>query len=151
MKTCTSCKVTKKKSEFHKKGKWLRNPCKECRKTEAADYYVERGRELRIKRLPLTRKYMRRQRSNRRKWFYELIKDQKCVDCGFADIRALDFDHVRGKKRRMVSAMLCQGYSKESVLTEIAKCEVRCKNCHAIRTAEQQNQYKHRRLNGSNR
>lgn len=61
---------------------------------------------------------------------------QGCVDCGFSDIRALDFDHVRGDKVDSVSAMIRQGRANPAVIEEIAKCEVRCKNCHAIATVE---------------
>ena len=61
---------------------------------------------------------------------------QGCVDCGFSDIRALDFDHVRGQKVDSVSAMIRQGRGNSVVVDEIAKCEVRCKNCHAIATVE---------------
>lgn len=58
-----------------------------------------------------------------------------CVDCGY-NLRheALQFDHVRGPKRFELS----KGYfhSFEDILAEIAKCEVVCANCHAIRTAD---------------
>jgi hypothetical protein len=44
------------------------------------------------------------------------------------DIDVLQFDHVRGLKRREVSTMLV--FSLASIDAEIAKCEVRCANCH---------------------
>jgi hypothetical protein len=59
-----------------------------------------------------------------------------CIDCGFDDVRALEFDHVRGKKLANVSKLVRHGYSLKLVQAEIAKCEVRCKNCHAIATAD---------------
>ena len=59
-----------------------------------------------------------------------------CVDCGYSDIRALDFDHVRGVKLADVSSMIRRGNGIAMVRAEIAKCEVRCRNCHAIATME---------------
>ena len=59
-----------------------------------------------------------------------------CVDCGYRDIRALDFDHVRGEKVVDVGAMIRRGRSASAVRAEIAKCEVRCRNCHAIATLD---------------
>ncbi len=52
-----------------------------------------------------------------------------CADCGELDLDVLDYDHVRGEKVNTVSALFSSG-SIESVRAEIAKCEVRCANCH---------------------
>ncbi len=64
------------------------------------------------------------------------LNEHPCVDCGETDVRCLEFDHVRGKKSRNISAMLGRGISWEKVLVEIAKCDVRCANCHRRITAE---------------
>jgi transposase len=56
-----------------------------------------------------------------------------CVDCGYdANPLALDFDHVRGEKKILVSF----AKSKAQADAEIEKCEVRCSNCHRIKTWE---------------
>lgn len=53
------------------------------------------------------------------------------MDCGYnAHHSALQFDHVRGKKSRNV----CDARSIKQAIIEIAKCEVVCANCHAVRT-----------------
>lgn len=59
-----------------------------------------------------------------------------CVDCGMKDVRTLDFDHVRGVKIMNISQMLHRGVKMSTVFAEIAKCEVRCANCHRIKTSE---------------
>lgn len=57
-----------------------------------------------------------------------------CVDCGYnANPVALQFDHVRGKKKFVIAASYLQRKWPD-VLAEIAKCEVRCANCHAVVT-----------------
>ena len=56
-----------------------------------------------------------------------------CIDCGFrSHPAALDFDHVTGEKLILVS--FCK--SRAQADAEIAKCEVRCANCHRIKTWE---------------
>jgi len=57
-----------------------------------------------------------------------------CVDCGITDIRVLEFDHVRGEKIDTITSMVRRGLSVDVLVAEIAKCEVRCANCHALAT-----------------
>jgi hypothetical protein len=63
------------------------------------------------------------------------LQTHPCVDCGETDVVVLEFDHVRGCKERTISSMLVQGYSFAKILEEIAKCDVRCANCHRRKTA----------------
>ncbi|MEO7019954.1 MAG: hypothetical protein ABI234_07370, partial [Ktedonobacteraceae bacterium] len=59
-----------------------------------------------------------------------------CVDCNCLDIRVLEFDHVHGKKAKSISELLKNSASWPRIQSEIAKCEVRCANCHRIQTME---------------
>lgn len=62
--------------------------------------------------------------------------ERGCADCGYrAAATALEFDHLPGFKKRGSVSSLYPGHAS-SVATEIAKCEVVCANCHAIRTQE---------------
>lgn len=59
--------------------------------------------------------------------------ERGCVDCGYnAHAVALDFDHVRGEKRRTVSRSF--SCSKATRDAEIAKTVVRCARCHRLKT-----------------
>lgn len=58
-----------------------------------------------------------------------------CIDCGEVDPIVLHFDHVRGKKLGNVTTMAHAQRPLEVLRAEIAKCEVRCANCHTRRTA----------------
>jgi isopentenyl phosphate kinase len=54
-----------------------------------------------------------------------------CVDCGYkGHPSALEFDHVTGKKSKSVMAF----QSIKRAMEEVAKCVVRCANCHRIKT-----------------
>ena len=59
------------------------------------------------------------------------------MDCGATDIRVLDFDHRPGSgKRKNVMRMVKEGFGLEAIRAEIDKCDVRCRNCHAVATLE---------------
>lgn len=76
-----------------------------------------------------------------RRYIVNYLLEHPCVDCGETDPIVLDFDHVRGKKRFNVSAMISLYYDLAYIKAEIAKCEVRCANCHRIKTAREQSWY----------
>ena len=67
---------------------------------------------------------------------YAYLSSHPCVDCGETDIRVLEFDHVRGDKTLTIARLLDYATSWATIEAEIAKCEVRCANCHRIRTNE---------------
>lgn len=74
---------------------------------------------------------------------YKLAKG--CIDCGYGDNPvALDFDHREPELKTLnVSAMLT--YSWVKIMAELDKCDVRCANCHRVRThLLRQSQYRRR-------
>lgn len=72
-------------------------------------------------------------RARRRERMKEL-KDKPCTDCGIAyPYYVMQFDHIGTDKVAGV-ARLAQLKSWQTVLDEIAKCELVCANCHAERT-----------------
>ncbi len=72
----------------------------------------------------------------RRKSHADIIiahKNRPCADClGWFDPVQMDFDHVTGTKKGNLSQMSAQ--SVKAIMSEIAKCEVVCANCHRLRT-----------------
>jgi hypothetical protein len=61
------------------------------------------------------------------------LREHPCVDCGEGDPVVLEFDHLRDKKFGVAQGFRDREW--QSVLDEIAKCEVVCANCHRRRTA----------------
>ena len=77
----------------------------------------------------------RRTRNEKRmRQLVEFFGANPCVDCGEADPLVLEFDHI-GDKRFSISAGF-SGRNWQSILDEMAKCDVVCANCHRRRTAE---------------
>ena len=73
---------------------------------------------------------------------YDYLLQHPCVDCGQTDIRVLEFDHVRGKSASITN-LLKNTAPWERIEAEIAKCEVRCVNCHRIKTSERGKWWRH--------
>ena len=126
MKRCLWCRIEKNEEDFSwenkNKGRRARR-CKECQRKYSLDHY---GRNKRI--------YSERadkQRSRGRQFVNEYLLTHPCVDCSEADIRVLDFDH-RGNKSFVIVDYLGTGI--ETLQKEIAKCDVRCGNCHRKKT-----------------
>jgi hypothetical protein len=134
MKTCTRCGKTKPLDQFppRLRGKpRLQSWCRACFAANNARYYAEHRDVQKARLLGNT---ARRRNENRRK-AAEYLLAHPCVDCGETDLVVLDFDHI-GAKTSAVSAMITNGASWERIAAEIKRCEVRCANCHRIRTAE---------------
>ena len=62
----------------------------------------------------------------------EILRLRGCVDCSDDDPVVLDFDHLRDKRASVVK--MAPGCSLAALEEEIAKCDIRCGNCHRIRT-----------------
>jgi ribosomal protein L44E len=78
---------------------------------------------------------IRKHTQKRRAMLNRIKLERGCADCGYnAHAIALDFDHHTGEKVKGVSALYV--HSLETLMAEIAKCDVVCANCHRIRTAQ---------------
>lgn len=87
--------------------------------------------------------FKKARKERNRKIVSEYLDTHPCVDCGETDQVVLDFDHVRGDKVNNISNMvLSEVAAVESLIAEIAKCEVRCANDHRRVTARRRAQLK---------
>lgn len=108
------------------------NWCKSCLAEANSTHYQNN------KQLYLDRAISRNARVNaeNKQRLYAYLLEHPCVDCGQADIRCLEFDHVQGNKSANIACLLGIGVIWSTIETEIGKCEVRCANCHRIKTNE---------------
>lgn len=95
---------------------------------------------------PDTRKVLKyeqqkKRRDKIRQWIFNLILKSQCLDCSEKNPLVLDFDH-RGDKEFNISEKMQGDCSLERIKKEIEKCDIRCANCHRIRTATQLNNWK---------
>lgn len=139
---CRKCKVEKNREEFY-----FRNKSKEIRhhlcKTCQNKYQRKLYRHSKKRRLQIS-KINKGYRERNRQFILSYLEDHPCIDCGSSDVRALDFDHIRGEKRISVCLTVSRAWSIDNIKVEIAKCEVRCANCHRIR------HYEERKLDSEN-
>ncbi len=129
MKRCTRCGGEKPRSDFNRSARNVDGLHAYCRECQKAHYRGNRSRHVRnVRRTRLARQIKIRT-------YLAGVLVSGCVDCGIHDIRVLEFDHVRGTKLGAVSSLYRAGKSFQTIKDEVAKCEVRCRNCHAIATA----------------
>jgi hypothetical protein len=141
-KKCTICKESKLLCEFNKNKTTkdgFNNLCRECSKSISKKYYQE-NRERHKKIISLRNKKLIKE--NRQKLF-DFYKNNKCIDCGNSNPIVLELDHKDDvRKTSTISNMIHSGISWKKIEEEISKCEVRCANCHRIRTSIQFGWYK---------
>lgn len=146
MKVCTNCRVEKSETEFFfkvKKTGKLHSNCKACYSIKRANYikahyekYGDAYRKRAIERRARIKKILQEKAAN-------YLSDKSCEDCGFSDIRTLDFDHIDPNLKKFgIARAINSGYSWKQILDEINKCRILCANCHRIRTANQYNWYR---------
>ena len=127
-KRCSRCGIAKPLSAFHRRGDGQQSWCKSCQREWDAAYHQRRR--------PIRKRQKRERRRSLVAWMQDLKSSRPCADCGgFFHPAAMTFDHLPGTtKRGEVSNLLYSGY-RQVLLDEIAKCELVCANCHAVRTA----------------
>lgn len=136
---CARCGVAKSLEEFHiryrETGERL-TCCRTCMAEYKHAWYLRNSEHQKGKVRENIDRTTREHQA--RAWTY--LGDHPCVDCGEADPVVLHFDHLANKTHN-VSYMLGQGFAWPVIEREIAKCEVRCGNCHRRKTARQQGFY----------
>jgi hypothetical protein len=144
---CSKCGLAKDVEEFsfRNTSKGTRHSyCLDCGRVFAKNHYAKNVvyyvKKARVRRNECIKEVNEK--------LFNYLETHPCVDCGESDPVVLEFDHVRGEKSYNVSMMGWVGLSWDSLLREIAKCEVRCANCHRRRTAERKGSYRHKRHKG---
>lgn len=127
MKRCPKCGLDLPATSFYRHGRYLGNYCKPC--------------SLVVRRLWLAKhpekasRYKQSERERLRSKIFEVL-GAICKACGFADIRALQVDHIEGggneEKRKLGRA---NGYLRH-ILKNPQKYQILCANCNTIKARE---------------
>jgi hypothetical protein len=111
--------------------------CKNCHAIRTYNrkynFQIEIKQELLNSSLQATRARQRRRKSRN---YVKSIKGDFnwCTDCRkLLPYYALDYDHVRGQKKFNI-AKGCSEQTVSAIIEELKKCELVCRNCHAMRT-----------------
>lgn len=119
---CHRCKVEQPLDQFYieaearatiRKGKKHKMPCRKCQQ-----------------------RYQAERRAPRQAIADKIKMDAGCMDCGLKPeyAQVLEFDHRPDEEKLFhISDRMTTG-TVESLLEEIAKCDIVCANCHRIRT-----------------
>ncbi len=110
---------------------YLRWRCNECQKKRQRASVAKN-------RLEYNRRHANRAQLRHRLHMQKVVdylRKNLCMDCGETDWMVLQFDHVRDQKTFMISYGLSHR-TWEAIEAEIAKCDVRCANCHIRKTIE---------------
>jgi hypothetical protein len=135
MRTCTKCFLQKPIEEFPWKNRLLGKRhavCKECTAKRSNDWYQD-NKASHIQNA-MANKIADRERA--RKFVDDYKATHPCVECGQSDPVVLEFDHIKGKNAA-VARLVADGATIDRIQREIDLCEVRCRNCHAKKTARE--------------
>lgn len=131
-KHCPTCDKTKPTTDFNantKRRDGLQTQCRGCQSDHHRAWYrANPGRRAAI------REATAALRAKAQEVVWAHLSTHPCVACGEADPLVLEFDH-RQDKTFNISHMITGCYKINSLKEEIAKCDVRCANCHRRKTA----------------
>jgi hypothetical protein len=128
-KVCSTCRERKPLEDFNRLTKSSDGRQWSCRACNAAYHQANKEHHN-----ALIHKRNSRLRRRHQREIYEYLLQHPCVDCGESDPVVLEFDHLRDKVMA-VSSLVARLRPWPEIEAEIAKCEVRCCNCHRRQTA----------------
>ena len=134
VKKCTKCKLILPLDKFHARnsrpgGLAKQSKCKECSNADSRAYSYKPQNFARKRQQNIIRRAAYRS-------LIDKIKAGPCLDChGSFPPYTMQFDH-RDPKTKKFNISQSSRRPDSILLEEIAKCDVVCANCHAIRTYE---------------
>jgi hypothetical protein len=133
---CTRCGVAKPIEKFSIKNKNTGRRgfrCHTCVAANSREHYRQNKSAYLAKNRRNKPKYRQRNRSRKAQY----VADLACVSCGESDSVVLEFDHRDAATKVANVSRLMALHSWAKVRAEIAKCDLRCVNCHRKQTALQ--------------
>lgn len=132
LRKCFACYKMKPTEEFPVVANKIKGYCKICygKHVHKTPEQIERDQKK------ANRRHNDTARSNRQQLVEEVLAKTPCVDCGLHDPVVMEFDHRDPADKIVGISKLIQSGTKLGLMTELAKCDVVCANCHRRRTAK---------------
>lgn len=130
---CARCHAAKPADEFPIKDKvrgTRRAYCLPCCRAYGREHY-QLNRAAYLSR---TRIRNAKVRTGHRSFVLAYLRTHPCITCGITDPVVLEFDHRDPSTKAADVGWLIRSGSLGDLEAEIAKCDVRCGNCHRRRT-----------------
>lgn len=123
-KFCPKCQLDLDVSCFSKKGNGYGHKCKSCQNQYFKAHYEANKPQYFAK--------VSRYKAKVKEFIQQQKTENPCMDCGvFYHFSVMDFDHLQDKKFTISNT---EHHSFPQILSELAKCELVCSNCHRLRT-----------------
>ena len=138
---CARCQAEKPIDTFPIKNKargTRRSYCLPCCREYGKEHYTKNKAAY----LGRTRIRNATVRPGHRAFVLEYLSAHPCVDCGISDPVVLEFDHRDPAAKTSHVGRLIHSAPITSLIAEIAKCDVRCGNCHRRKTLLQFGSYR---------
>jgi hypothetical protein len=148
LRVCSRCRAAKPLADFPIKNAAKgshRSYCRPCR----SEYGKEHYRKNLAAYLGRARTRNSSERPRNRRLVADYLATHPCVDCGEPDPVVLEFDHRDPMAKTSDVGRLIHSGNAIALRAEIDKCDVRCGNCHRIRTATQFGSYRLLEANGA--
>lgn len=108
----------------------------EARKQYQRDWYAKNKAKV----IPKVVERNKRYYAEKKALVKELKESSTCPDCGHQyPYYVMQFDHVSNDKEGNIADLVKDNVGRGKLLEEIAKCEIVCSNCHAVRTHNRRN------------
>lgn len=138
---CARCRIETPLDQFRVKNAvkgWYGSYCRSCARERSREHYRKNVT------IYMSRARVRAviDRRRNREFVARYLSAHPCVDCGESDSVVLEFDHRELDAKLNDVSRLIHNSTLSAVQAEIEKCDVRCGNCHRIRTAKQFGSYR---------
>jgi hypothetical protein len=130
MRRCGRCQQLKPVEDFawrRKKQGQRHNYCRPCHSEYHREHYMA-NKERYVAQAAARKKALYLKHTT---LLLDYFAEHPCVDCGESDPVVLEFDHLGDKAFDIGHALPYRSW--QSILAEIEKCQVVCRNCHRRR------------------
>ncbi len=140
MRRCGRCGELKPIEDFAWRRKEKGERQSHCRKCQSA-YHRQHYLANKERYIAQARDWKATLRLERTRFLFAYFAEHPCSDCGETDPVVLEFDHLSDKAFDIGQSLSYRRW--ETILSEMEKCEVVCRNCHRRRESRRSGTVRH--------